>query len=109
MNHFFMKYIMLILLAVAVFSCENNAFDKDKRQLIAKREIRQRLRNIQSFDLTSFKEDTLYDWKDSTFKNPIRYNFTVKYKDSTGELQNKEAFVLFTPDGKSVISSQINN
>lgn len=104
-----MKYMLLIFLSIAVFSCENNSFDKDKRQLMAKREIRGKLENIQSFDLTSFKEDTLHDWKDSAFKHPIRYSFTVEYKDSTGALQNKEAFVLFTPDGKSVISSQINN
>jgi len=102
-----MKYILLFLLTVMVFSCENNSFDRDKRQLVAKNKIRGKLKNIQFFDITGFKEDTLHDWKDSTIKNPIRYKLNVTYKDSSGTLQNKEAFVVFTPDGKSVISSEI--
>lgn len=104
-----MKYIYIFLLTIIIFSCENNSFDTDKRQLITKNEIREKLKNIQSFDITNFKEDTLHEWADSTFKNPIRYTLSITYKDSTGTMQNKEAFVLFTPDGKSVISSQINN
>ncbi len=103
-----MKYLILSLFTITVFSCENNSFDSDKRQLIAKDEIREKLKNIQFFDIVGFKEDTLHDWKDSTFKNLIRYRLNIKYKDSTGALQNKEAFVVFTPDGKSVISSEIN-
>ena len=104
-----MKHIMLLFSVIFVFSCENNSFDKDKRQLIAKREIREKLPDIQSFDLKSFKEDTLHNWKDSLFKDPIRYSFDVEYTDPAGIVQNKQAFVLFTSDGKSVITSQINN
>jgi len=104
-----MKQIIPLFFAIMCFSCENNSFDSDKRQLMAKSEIREKLKNVRSFDITGFKEDTLSDWKDLTFKNPIRYKLDVTYKDSTGALQSKEAFVIFTPDGKSVISSQINN
>jgi len=102
-----MRFTFLLLFTVLIFSCENNSFDRDKRQLMAKSEIREKLKNIEFFDITGFSEDTLHDWKDTTFKNPIRYNLNVKYKDSTGALQNKEAYVVFTPDGKSVISSEI--
>ncbi|MEJ7684675.1 MAG: hypothetical protein WKG06_43875 [Segetibacter sp.] len=86
-----MKYIYLFLLTIIIFSCENNSFDSDKRQLITKNEIREKLKNIQSFDITNFKEDTLHEWADSTFKNPIRYTLSITYKDSTGTMQNKEA------------------
>lgn len=103
------KYIYFFAFITIIISCENNSFDSDKRQLVAKNEIREKLGNIRSFDITRFREDTLSNWKDSTFKRPIRYTLDVVYKDSTGATQNKEAFVLFAPDGKSVITSQINN
>src|SRR4051794_775106 len=103
-----MKYILLFIITITFCCCENNTFDRDKRQLIAKSEIREKLKNIRGFDITSFKEDTLHDSPDAS-QNPIRYTLNIVYKDSTGTLQNKEAFVLFTPDGKSVIKSQINN
>ncbi len=104
-----MKYILLFLFTIIIFSCENHSFDSDKRQLTAKNEIREKLGNIQSFNITDFKEDTLQEWPDTAFKNLIRYSLNVVYKDSTGALQNKKAFVVFTPDGKSVISSEISN
>jgi hypothetical protein len=104
-----LKYFFLFVLTIIIFACENISFERDKRQLIAKSEIRDKLKNIKAFDVTGFKEDTLNSWKDSTFKNPIRYRLNVTYKDSNGAMQNKEAFVIFTPDGKSVISSQISN
>src|SRR4051812_48717780 len=104
-----MKYILLFIITITLCCCENNSFDRDKRQLIAKSEIREKLKNIRAFDITSFKEDTLHESSDGAFRNPIRYTLNIVYKDSTGTLQNKEAVVLFTPDGKSVIKSQINN
>lgn len=104
-----MKYIFLFLITISIFSCENHSFDSDQRQLIAKDEIRGKLGDIQSFDITAFKEDTLHEGTDAPFKNPIRYTLNVVYKDSAGVLQNKKGFVVFTPDGKSVISSQISN
>lgn len=104
-----MKHLFLFLLPIIIISCETNSFDSDKRQLIAKHEIREKLKNIQSFDVTDFGEDTVKEPKDFSFKNLVRYRLNVVYKDSAGAIQSKKAFVLFTPDGKSVISSQINN
>lgn len=104
-----MKYTILFLLTITIFSCENHSFDSDKRQLTAKNEIRGKLGNIQSYDITDFKEDTLPEWPGTAFKNPIRYSLNVAYKDSTGVLQKKKGSVVFTPDGTSVISSEISN
>lgn len=104
-----MKNIFIFLFAISIFSCENHSFDSDKRQLMAKDEIRGKLHGIKSFDITGFKEDTLHEAADATFKNTIQYTLHVVYEDSAGVLQNKEGLVLFTPDGKSVLSSQISN
>lgn len=104
-----MKYTILFLFTILIFSCENHSFDSDRRQLTAKNEIREKLHNIQSFDIIDFKEDTLQQWPGTAFKNAIRYSLDVVYKDSAGALQNKKGLVVFTPDGKSVISSEISN
>lgn len=104
-----MKYAILLLFAITIFSCENHLFNSDKRQLTAKNEIRGKLGNIQSYDITDFKEDTLAEWPGTAFKNPIRYSLNIAYKDSTGILQTKKGFVVFTPDGTSVIGSEIIN
>ena len=75
-----MKFIFLFLFTILVFSCENNSFDSDKRQLIAKNVVREKLKNIQAFDITAFKEDTLHEWPNAEFKNPIRYTLDITYK-----------------------------
>jgi hypothetical protein len=103
-----MRYIYLSILAITLFSCEASSFDSDKRQLLAKDEIRQKLHNITAFDITSFKEDTVTSYPDSNFKRPIRYTLDFTYKDSTGAIQKKTGYVIFTPNGKSIISTQIN-
>lgn len=103
-----MRYMLFCFLFLVISSCENHSFDADKRQIIAKDEIRDKLHNPPSFDVITFKEDTLESWTDTAFEHPIRYKLTFVYSDSTGKLQNKEGFVMFTPDGKSVIRSEIN-
>ena len=102
-----MRYLLFCFLLPVFFSCENPRFDKDKRQLIAKDEIRGKLKRARSFDITGFKEDTLSNYPDSTFKNPIRYTLDFVYKDSANVLQKRKGVVLFTPDGNSIISSNI--
>jgi hypothetical protein len=102
-----MRYLLFSLLVTGFYSCENPRFDKDKRQIIAKDEIRTKLHKARSFDITGFKEDTLLNYPDSAFKNPIRYTLDFVYKDSANVLQKKTGVVLFTPDGNSVISSNI--
>jgi hypothetical protein len=98
---------LLLLLIVILLGCENHSFESDKRQLIAKDEIRRKLRRTRSFDITGFKEDTLRNSPDTTFKKPLQYALDFEYTDSTGTVQKKKGIVLFTPDGKSVINSRI--
>jgi hypothetical protein len=98
-----------VFLLVTFCSCENRRFDKDKRQIIAKDEIRSKLHRARSFDITGFKEDTVRDYPDSAFKNPIRYSLDFVYKDSANQLQKKTGVVIFTPDGNSVISTTITD
>jgi hypothetical protein len=102
-----MRYIFFSILAILFLSCDNHSFDSDKRQIMAKDEIRHQLHGARAFDINGFKEDTLSDWPDSNYKNPIRYSLNIVYKDSTGAERHRTGVVIFTPDGKSIISSQI--
>ncbi|GEO09328.1 hypothetical protein [Segetibacter aerophilus] len=101
-----MRHLLLILLVI-LLGCENHSYESDKRQLIAKDEIRRKLRRARSFDITGFKEDTLKNSADTTFKNPLQYSLDFQYTDSAGTVQKKKGIVLFTPDGQSVINSRI--
>jgi hypothetical protein len=103
-----MRYILLIIFPLLLAGCEATSFDKDKRQIEAKDEIRAMLpRAARSFDVINFKEDTLASWKDSSFKHPVQYTLDFVYTDSTGALQQKTGQVVFTPDGRSIIQTQI--
>jgi len=105
-----MRYLSFLLLSIIVFgSCDNHAFDSDKRQLMAKDEIRHQLRRARSFDIIAFKEDTVKNFSDTSFKNVLSYTLDFKYTDSNGDLQQKQGVVFFTPNGKSIISSQITD
>lgn len=98
---------LFLLLVFSAFACENESFDKDKRQIVAKNVIREKLRRSRSFDIVSFKEDTLASSPDTMIKNLIRYSLNFVYTDSTGTVQHRNGVVLFTPDGKSLLNSQI--
>lgn len=74
---------------------------------MAKDEIQNKLIKARSFDVTSFAEDTLPLLNDSLFKTEIRYSLDIEYLDSNSELKKKKGIVIFTPDGKSIISSKI--
>lgn len=89
------------------FSCENHRFDSDKRQIIAKDEIQNKLHKVRAFDVTGFKEDTVEVQNDSNFKKQIRYSLDIEYLDSNKILQKKKGIVMFAPDGQSVINSKI--
>src|SRR3569833_1491622 len=104
-----MKYFIPVLFLLAVASCETPRFDPDRRQIIAKDEIRSKLGRVQGYDITAFKEDTVRNWPDSTARNPVLYSLDFIYKDSTGTEQHKKGEVLFTPDGKSVLSLKITD
>ena len=109
MSKNFMRKIKILLLLFIFFSCENPRFNKDKRQLIAKDEIRSKLPRARSFEIAGFREDTLSNFPDTTFKRPIRYTLDFVYKDSNNVLQKKKGIVIFTPDGNSIISTIIDS
>lgn len=97
------------LLISTFFSCENDRFNSDKRQIMAKDEIENKLVRVRDFDITGFHEDTIYHPLDSSFKKQIRYTLDIVYVDSNQVSQEKKGIVLFTPDGKSIINSQITD
>jgi hypothetical protein len=102
-----MRYTFLFFLLL-LFSCESGSFDKDKRQIAAKDAIREQLpRASRQFEIIRFGEDTLPSWRDTVFNQPIRYILDFRYKDSTETVQQRRGYVVFTPDGKSIIQSQI--
>jgi hypothetical protein len=102
-----MRNIYLTILAIVFISCESTSYDADRRQLIAKDEIRERLHKATDFDITSFREDTLTNYPDSNFRKPLQYTLEFTYKDSTGAVQNRTGHIIFTPNGKSIITTQI--
>lgn len=100
--------IFLVLFFIPLFfSCENHRFDADKRQIIAKNEIRSELHRPPGFDVTAFQQDTVETPDDSNFKKQIRYSLDIEYLDSNQVLQKKKGVVMFAPDGQSVINSKI--
>lgn len=101
-----MRYLLFWLLVVLT-ACEAESFDSDKRQIVAKDQIRRQLKKARSFDVTGFREDTLPTYTDTTVKNPIQYSIDFTYTDSAGHPQQKKGIVVFTPDGKSVLNSRI--
>jgi hypothetical protein len=80
------------------------------RQIMAKDDILSQLHKISSFDITGFKEDTLTGIIPGTsLKRTIRYELDISYVDSNKVQQNKKGIVLFTPDGKSIINTEITD
>jgi len=105
----FMRYIFFLFFPLLLASCEAASFDRDKRQIMAKDEVRSTLLpNAKGFDVTSFREDTLASWTDTLVKHPLQYTLDFIYTDSTGMLHQNTAHVIFTPDGKSILQTQIS-
>jgi CRISPR/Cas system CSM-associated protein Csm5 (group 7 of RAMP superfamily) len=105
----FLPVIFLVFFTGIFFSCDNLRNASDMRQIMAKNEIMDKLNKISSFDITGFSEDTIRGAADANFKKVIRYQLDITYLDSNKVPQNKKGIVLFTPDGKSIIHSQIND
>ncbi len=101
-----MRYLLLLFLVILV-SCESHTFDSDRRQIVAKDEIRKQLHRARSFDITAFNQDTLQTYPDTTIKHPLEYRLDFVYTDSTGKVVKKKGIVIFAPDGKSVLNSRI--
>jgi hypothetical protein len=91
------------------FACESANFDSDKRQIMAKDEIRSKLQKIHEYDITAFREDTVEAGANDYFKKLIRYRLSVQFIDSNNVQQKKTGDVFFTPDGKSIIRSTISD
>ena len=100
-----MRYFIILVL-IFLASCDYGSFDKDKRQIMAKDYVRWNLPpHSTDFDITSFSEDTLSSMLDSNFKRPIRYTLVYHFTDSTKNVLQKKATILFTPDGHSIITT----
>jgi len=107
-KHF--KWIIILLVFTGtIYSCDNHRDAADMMQLMAKNEIVNKLHKVNSFDITGFKEETIHNPPDTNFKKVIRYVLYITYVDSNKILQNKKGIVLFTPDGKSIINSEITD
>lgn len=105
-----MRYTAFIFFGVLLLSCDNGSFDKDKRQIAAKDAIREQLpRASHHFEITDFREDTLPAPGGPVFKQVIRYSLDFRYQDSAGRVQERTGYVFFTPDGKSLIQSQVSH
>lgn len=102
-----MKYLALLISVSIFISCENHAFDRDKRQILAKDELRRMMPGNRSITITRFYEDTLPSWPDSTFRRPIRYTLDFKYTDSTGMEQSRQGIFIFSQQGNAVIDRHI--
>lgn len=100
--------ILFVFMVPFFFSCETHNFDRDKRQIMAKDEIRSKLHKIRDYDITGFREDTVDATAEAGLKKAIRYQLDFQYTDSNNILQEKTADVFFTPDGLSIVNSAIN-
>ncbi|HUZ59218.1 MAG TPA: hypothetical protein VMU83_10585 [Hanamia sp.] len=101
--------IILLIFTGTIYSCDNHRNAADMTQLMAKNEIVNKLHNVNSFDITGFKEEMIHNPSDTNFKNIIQYVLDITYIDSNKILQRKKGIVFFTPDGKSIINSQITD
>lgn len=102
------KFVFICMPLAMLNSCETKSFESDKRQIIAKDEIRNKIVREMDFDVVSFREDTLPRSSDSNFIKPIQYTLDIVYKDSN-RLVRKKGLVLFTPTANQVISSTITD
>lgn len=98
-----------VLFVLVIFACENHRFDADRRQIMAKDEIENKLHKVSGFDVSSFREDTIKVENDSNFKKLIRYTLDIQFIDSNKVLQKKKGIVMFTPNGQSIINSKITD
>ena len=104
-----MKQSICFLLLVLT-ACESRVIDRDMRQIRAKDEIRSKLPpRLREFDITSFQEDTLKGWTDTAFKRPLVYTLDFQFRDSTGAIQRRIGRVVFTPDGRSIINTEVDS
>lgn len=104
-----MRYLVFVSLIILLASCEVNTFESDKRQIMAKDQLRSKLRGALHFSITGFREDTLHNWRDSLVTNPIRYTLDIILTDSSGTRHGKKGIVIFTPSGNAILHTEITD
>ncbi len=104
-----MRYAFLSLVILVLFACHSVGFESDNRQIIAKDVIRKQISQYHSFDIVAFKQDTVFNWPDTTIKHPVSYTLDFVYTDSTDALISKRGVVIFLPTGNTVLGSSIQD
>jgi hypothetical protein len=99
------KLFPILFLTVLFSSCATKSFQADKRQLLAKNVVREKLGRVKDYDIISFSEDTVANPEGH---HKLQYTLLVSYKDSTGNLQKSKGIVLFTPEGNQVINATVS-
>jgi hypothetical protein len=104
-----MKYLFVPLFVMVLFACHSAGFESDERQIIAKDVIRKQINQNHSFDVVGFKQDTVFNWPDTTINHPVSYTLDFVYADSATSLKSKRGVVVFAPNGHTVLSSVIQD
>ena len=101
-----MRKEFFLLLSSFLIGCANHLVEKDIRQIKAKNEVRRYLPpKASAFDIIGFGEDSIP--APEIPANLIRYRIDFIFKDSLKNMIPARAYVFFTPDGKSVMKTQI--
>ena len=103
-----MKYTFLLLFTIIIFSCENNSFDSDKRQLIAKDEIRGKLKVIKKELEESGKIETIKVLTERGYFNDSRKNLVKTDKNLFNERQELGIGTLFFKNTHPNCNNNIN-
>jgi hypothetical protein len=104
-----MRFHLLPIIVLVLFACNSAGFERDERQIIAKDIIRKKIPYSHSFDVVSFRQDTVLNWPDDNIKSPVSYTLEITYQDSTDAFISKKAIVIFTPVGNTVLSSSVQD
>ncbi len=97
--------LKLFPIIVLFSSCATKSFHADKRQLLAKNIVREKLGKVKDYDIISFREDTVAN---PDGHHELQYTLLVSYKDSTGNLKKNKGIVLFTQEGNQVINATVS-
>jgi hypothetical protein len=105
----YIPFRYIVIPVIAFSGCETQQFDSDKRQIMAKNEVRDKIGRVSNFDILSFREDTLTISSDTNFIKPLQYTLDFIYTDSNHNTQKKRGLVIFTPDANQVIKCIITD
>jgi hypothetical protein len=103
-----MKYLPA-LFVLCLFSCNSAGFEADDRQIIAKDLIVKQIPRARSFDIVAFKQDTVSNFSDTTYKKSLHYTLDFVYRDSANTLKSQRGVVIFAPGENTVLSTLIQD